>query len=320
MSVLSSSAEPVEHMSDHSTTHTANGDDRAQVALSPMMPDPSVGTQLRAGRERVGLSVDDVARALKLSNRQVESLEQDDWASLPGKTMIRGFVRNYARLVDLDGQGLMSALEGMAMPKSPELRGAEGTPVSMPKEGKSDRKDVLRVLAGLLILILALVAYFFLPPDLWQSTVQAIKDASQSNVATVVDAAPDVPPVTPDTTVPVEQVEPVTPQQPVVVPEAASEPAPEVQAPESPAAEVEAPVSSALTFSFAQPSWVEVRDRNGQVIFSQMNPAGSQREVQGQPPFSMVIGNAAHVTLHYKGNAVDLSKRSKDDVARLTIE
>jgi cytoskeleton protein RodZ len=260
------------------------------------------------------LSVDDAARALKLSTRQVDFLEQDEWEHLPGKTMIRGFVRNYARLVGLDGQALMSALEGMAMPKSPELRGAVGTPVSMPKEGKSDRKDVFRVLAGLFVLILALLAYFFLTPDIWQSTVQAFKDASQSNQA-VVDTAPDASSASPELPVPVEQIDAVQPGQPVAAPEAASE-----QAPEAPAPDVQAPASNVLKFGFTQPSWVEVRDRNGQIIFSQKNPAGSQRDVEGQPPFSVVIGNAAHVTLHYKGAPIDLSRRSKDDVARLTVE
>lgn len=319
MSLQSSSGDPAERMKNDSVNHNIIGDDATHAASSPMTSGPSVGQQLRVGRERAGLSVDDAARALKLSNRQVESLEQDDWASLPGKTMIRGFVRNYARLVGLDGQALMSSLEGMAMPKSPELRGAVGTPVSMPREGKSDHKDVLRVLAGLLVLVLALVAYFFLPADIWQSTVQAIKDASQSNEA-VVETAPDMPPVLLETPAPVEQVESVTPDQPVVSPEPATESAPAAQAPEGQPSQVEAPVPNVLKFSFAQPSWVEVRDRNGQVIFSQKNPAGSQRDVEGQPPFSVVIGNAAHVTVHYKGNPVDLSKRSKDDVARLTIE
>ena len=319
MNVPSSSRDSAENRMNDSTDHSANGGVRTDTVSSSMMSGPSVGQQLRAGRERAGLSVDDAARALKLSNRQVESLEHDDWASLPGKTMIRGFVRNYARLVGLDGRELMAALEGMAMPKSPELRGAEGTPVSMPKEGKSDRKDVLRVLAGLLVLALALVAYFFLPADMWQSTVQAIKDASQSNEA-VVDTVADTPPVGPETPAPVAQVESVTPEQPVVVPEPASVSEPVIQRTEGLAAEVQTPVTNVLKFGFTQPSWVEVRDRNGQIIFSQKNPAGSQRDVQGQPPFSVVIGNAAHVTLHYKGNAVDLSKRSKDDVARLTIE
>ena len=80
-------------------------------------------------------------------------------------------------------------------------------------------------------------------------------------------------------------------------------------------------LANGLKFGFDPPSWVEVRDRSGQVIFSQFCSAGSQREIEGQPPFALVVGNSSHVTLLYNGKAVDLSKhRSKDDVARLTLE
>ena len=75
-----------------------------------------------------------------------------------------------------------------------------------------------------------------------------------------------------------------------------------------------------LRFDFSKAAWVEVKDRSGQILFSQLSPAGSQREVSGQPPFSLIVGNAGNVTLQYKGKGVDLSKRSKDDVARLTLE
>ena len=79
--------------------------------------------------------------------------------------------------------------------------------------------------------------------------------------------------------------------------------------------------ANGLKFSFDQPSWVEVRDRSGEVIFSQLCQAGSQRDIEGQPPFSLVVGNSSHVTLLYNGKAVDFSKhRSKDGVARLTLE
>lgn len=284
------------------------------ASTAQMASRPSVGKRLQAGRLRCGLSVDDVARALKLSTRQVESIEDDDWANLPGKTIIRGFVRNYARLVSLDGHVLMSELDGQSMPKSPELRGAVGTPVSIPQEGKTDRRDAFRVLAGLLVLALALLVYFFFPPELWQSTVQAFKVATQSN-QTVDSTSSEPSSVSNDqseTTVEAESVQPELLQPPVEVP---PEPVPVAPNPEP-----QAVMANVLKFSFAQPSWVEVRDRNGQILLSQKNPAGSQREVEGEPPFSVVIGNALHVTLLYKGTAVDLSKRSKDDVARLTVE
>ena len=57
---------------------------------------------LRAAREAAGLSLDEVAQQLKLAPRQVRALEEDDFGVLPGRTFVRGFVRNYARLLNLD--------------------------------------------------------------------------------------------------------------------------------------------------------------------------------------------------------------------------
>lgn len=277
---------------------------------------PAVGQQLRIGRERCGMSVDDVARALKLSSRQVESLEESEWERLPGKTMIRGFVRNYARLVGLDGQALMSELEVSALPGSPELRGTVGTPVSMPAEGTSDRRDVVRVLAGVIVLALAMLVYFFVTPESWQSAVQAFKAASQPSQTAV-----DVEPSPAEVEAPVAEVKTENPPAEVSTETPASEPTSVAEpVPATPAPVAEAPVTNVLKFSFAQPSWVEVRDRTGQVVYSRMNPGGTQRDVEGQPPFSVVVGNATHVTLQYKGATVDLSKRSRDDVARVTVE
>jgi type IV pilus biogenesis/stability protein PilW len=53
------------------------------------------GALLRAAREAAGLSVETVAQQLKLAPRQVRALEGDDFERLPGRTFVRGFVRNY---------------------------------------------------------------------------------------------------------------------------------------------------------------------------------------------------------------------------------
>ena len=286
-------------------------------AESPVTMLQSVGQQLRTARLAKGLTADDVAKALKLSPRQVVALEADDWPSLPCKTIIRGFVRNYARLLGVNANLLMGALDQLAMPQGPELEMSVGTPVNIPQEGKVDRRDFARVFSGLLVLVLAVSAYFFFPQELWLSTLSALKSATQPSEV-VAEKEPAAEP------------EPAGAPEPVKAPEAAL---PAVAATTPPAvvapASANTPASSnavanasanVLKFSFAQPSWVEVRDRSGQIIFSKKNDAGTEREVEGQPPFAVIIGNAGFVTLQYKGKSVDLSKRSKEDVARLTLE
>src|SRR5439155_26246598 len=86
----------------------SQGDHRASLRMmsnDQMTPLPiasTAGAQLRAAREALGLSQDAVAQQLKLAPRQVRAIEEDDYARLPGRTFVRGFVRNYARLVHLD--------------------------------------------------------------------------------------------------------------------------------------------------------------------------------------------------------------------------
>ena len=49
------------------------------------------------------------------------------------------------------------------------------------------------------------------------------------------------------------------------------------------------PAANVLRFAFTQPSWVEVRDKSGNIVFSQLNPGGTQKEVEGTPPFAVVM-------------------------------
>lgn len=302
----------------------------AEESVPEALPSPeelSVGQRLRAAREAKGMSAQDVAGRLKLSAHQVDAIESDDWTRLQCNTITRGFVRNYARLVGLDGAALMAVLDQLTAPAAKELVVPTNINVKVPNEYGVERRDYIRVAGGFLVLTLSVLAYFFLPTDFVQSTYSGLKERISSK-----GDEPMLKPVEPERRASEPESAPV-----LAAPVAASEPAPPsvmatVPAPVPVAPPVSVPVSDApvapaktaeavLKLGFSKPSWVEIKDRNGQVIFSQLSPAGAQRDISGQPPFALVIGNAGNVTVTYKGNAVDLSsRRSKDDVARLTLE
>ena len=69
------------------------------------------GAQLKAQREAMGLSVDQIADQLKLAPRQVAALEAGDYAALPNMAVTRGFVRAYAKVVKLDAAPLVAMIE-----------------------------------------------------------------------------------------------------------------------------------------------------------------------------------------------------------------
>jgi cytoskeleton protein RodZ len=84
---------------------------------------PSPGELLRAGREKAGLSVEQVADKLHLLQSVVNSLEKDCYDRIRGDTFVRGYMRNYARLLGIDGDEVVGRYNTRAGPLAkPESR------------------------------------------------------------------------------------------------------------------------------------------------------------------------------------------------------
>jgi cytoskeleton protein RodZ len=75
-----------------------------------------------------------------------------------------------------------------------------------------------------------------------------------------------------------------------------------------------------IRLKFERDSWVEIKDRLGKTLISQLNRAGSEQAVEGRPPFEVIIGNAQHVQLSYDDRPFDLAPYVKVEVARFTLE
>ena len=72
---------------------------------------PLPGERLAAAREGRGMTVAEIAQQLKLSPWQVEALEAGNYGRLPSPVFVRGFIRNYARLVKLDPAELLEGVD-----------------------------------------------------------------------------------------------------------------------------------------------------------------------------------------------------------------
>lgn len=297
-------------------------------------PEVSVGLVLRQARESRQMSVADVAQLLKISYRQVDALENDNWDALPGQTFVLGFIRNYARLLHLDATPLLQQIKAAQTPDNPNIVLPEASAASLPQPGQGKRRDLAAVAGAALMVGVAVAAYFLVPADFWQS----VPEPEPAAEAAAVEPEPEqaFPPAVPAEGNSSEAAATTAPEQTpagVVPPAAAAAPAP-VAAAVTAAVATPAPVTvsppapsgavavgqARFKFRFEQPSWVEVKDKSGQIVFSQLSPAGSEREVEGVPPFSLVVGNASHVKLTYKGRDVPLEPRSKDDVARVSLD
>jgi len=290
----------------------------ASVVDDGVATEPPVGEQLRQAREARGLQIGDIAQTLKLGPRQVEALESGDWQHLPGQTFIRGFVRNYARLVQLDSAPLMLQLNGVLEKPADNLTVQDVRPASMPHSGGTgSRRDRAVVLVGGVLVVLATAVYFLIPADLGplREGMQSLLDSmSRKDAPAPIPAAPVADPVFPPG---------ATPQQ-IMNPQALA-PAETLTPSASPQADAAPAVSSGVTapqmrFLFEKESWLEVRDRDNKVVFSQRLMAGTEQILSGQGPLSLTIGYAPGVRVFWHGQAIDLAPHTKGDVARLVLE
>jgi len=81
-----------------------------------------LGRMLADERERQGLSRLDVAQRLHMSAYQVEALESGDYQRLPKGTFLRGFVRNYAKILGMPADAVLPLLaEGAPDGKRPGI-------------------------------------------------------------------------------------------------------------------------------------------------------------------------------------------------------
>ena len=270
------------------------------------------GRRLADERRRQGLSVVEIGRLIKLAPRQVEALEADDYERLPGNTFVRGFVRNYAKALRLDPEPLLAELEQRLPPERPSaiLPHTENIPFS-PGHGEGWRRYLLLALLVLLVVPWSLYEVYRQQP--------AAPAAPSPGVALPIVPPGATKPGGTAVAVP-ERASGAAPASDQAAAPGADAPVPAPSAAHQTASPAGAPGQASVRLAFKKDSWVEIKDREGKIVFAQLNKGGTEQVVQGVPPLSLVVGNATQVTLEYNGKPVDLAPYTRGEVARLTLE
>ena len=275
------------------------------------------GRQLAVARESCGLSVAEVARQLRLTPLQVEAMEAGDYQRLPGPVFARGFIRNYARLVKLDPGVLLASAERQLLPAAqgePEFSHSVNIPFPTGREIRWRKYGIAA--AVVLVLLVPVVIFEAYHEDATQVTVKSGTVAlPQPQVVERMAAASAVPQIA---AVSDAEVKPVPTTDAIA---SSEKPAPERSTRPAYAAARERKTGvHQVKFTFDAQSWVEIHDRTGRRIFSQLNAAGTDQAVSGEAPLTLVVGNARGVRLTHNSQPVDLAPYTKIDVARLTLE
>ncbi len=286
----------------------------------------SPGRRLRVQRQSRGIEVERIAAQLHLRVAAVEALEQDRYQDLPGPVFVAGYLRNYARVVGLDAEPLISAFRATHPDPHPE-----SLPVGpLPRRELGSSHILVRLIS------LALVAAAVVTLVLWwqnRAEILAVESPPESAaglpplpsesaptplavgaVQTASAGALPAPAPLSDGSValplpPAPPGEALPPSAPVPVVAAAAEPAtaPPVD-----------PQQVALAFSGN--TWINVRDASGTSVLSGDMRPGETRVLGGRPPYSFVIGKAAAATITVGGKPFEPKARVQGGVARFKLD
>ncbi|GAA4896846.1 RodZ domain-containing protein [Ferrimonas pelagia] len=289
------------------------------------------GPMLKHAREQAGLSTQQVAQRLNLRHSVVVGLEQDTFEPGMSITYIRGYMRNYARLVGLDEQRLNEALDAVHQPEvTKPMQSFSGR---THREKHDSRWMMLSWLLGFGLVGVILWGLF----GRTESLETPPADETQVQTPEIIDEAPvavQLPEVEPELSqaAPESEAPLVDDASTAPLPEqdepAVSEPKPEpIETVEmiQPEPEMAAPVAEpavatdTLTITLNADCWMLVQDADGQVLVEGLKGLGFNEVVSGKAPFSLRLGAPEAVSLEFNGDSVDLSSFRAGRVARVTL-
>jgi cytoskeleton protein RodZ len=306
--------------------------EQPQSEAGPQTP----GVHLKAGREAMGWSVEQVAEQLKLQIRQVVALEADDLASLPNLAVVRGFIRAYAKILKIDAAPLVAMIvDPVVSPTAAAAAPRRDLSASFSEArfpSMTERSSKPAGLLGGLVLLLVAAAGFgayqmgLIPAGLLGSGEKGAPAAPAAAVAppaaTLETTLVKPENLTPAPPVPLISV-PGAPRETPVMPPAAPA-TPPVEAPAKPAETpkaAEAPAgNNALVINVRQDSWVEIRRKGAAPLVSRLMLAGSSQSFDITEPVQLVVGRPAGVDATLRGAALELTPVPGGTASRLNLK
>ena len=307
----------------------------------------SLGERLSSARNARAISLEQAARTLHLDKTVVAALEAEQFEALGAAVFVKGHLRSYAELLGLPPDDVIEAYRQLD-PTIDEL------PATVEKQQLSERVNVALWSFWAMVIVAALLVAVYLyegatdreagrirqqrlAPDEPAPAVIGGTEARQQAAEPVDNTLP------PPSTDPVRGAGAASPPSATEnrgmadhVPEPVPAPEPVAPAPETLAAATAEPTERApttqelaavdpdrtrLSFIFSEDSWVEITDATGRRILYGLQRGGARRELSGEPPVVVFLGNASGVEVLVDGSEYSISSGvRRGNTARFEIQ
>lgn len=247
--------------------------DERQATLAPP------GSVLRDARQNRGWSEEDVAAQLNLLASQVIALENNDYSRFNAELFVKGFLRRYADLLDINAEPLLADCEHHFADERAQ------TAVKTLQPTPADR--IAKLILALLVAIVV-----------WSISVYLNRGGDSEVSETAASATVLYLPVndigrdllresTPDG---VQETSAFGDAKPAV-----------------------------LTVRCRETVWIKIRDQRRDALMSSVMTAGEERELKGYEPFEVEVADWRAVVLAYNGQSIVLEGDEHEPAARLLV-
>ena len=273
------------------------------------------GQALQAARESMEISVREVADVLNLPIATIEAIEVNDYENLPAAVFTRGYIRAYAKLLELDADAVVARFSA----NDNEIESAEADPSGLWPGLLRTHPQLVPGVAGLA----ALIGLISIAVWLWPATGE--REPITAEAPPGIKAAVEEPEIS------IQQQIPVEPAAPSPSPDVQVESSIEIRPATGEAliatTDLEPPSSQRITptggdrleFRFSEDCWVEIKSATGASLFSDLGRSGGSLELVGQAPFRILLGYAPGASMSFNAEAVALAPHTRNNVANLVL-
>lgn len=317
------------------------------------------GKMLAQARKKMGLSELDVAERLNFRKALVGEIEQDIFDTSLPSTFNRGYLKNYAKLVNLPESEVLASYEALNLDTTQDKQGTPMQSFSKETEKQAENSRLMWL------------TYLILAALIGSSVIWWIQDAKQSQKTAVADTTKveqnstvESSPVASNTEPMLEQViddgnvaplsetlkttseaaasniddtangeglegelnqqpdEPVTEDVQSTLPSTTQNNLISNDETEHSEQTVSTPTEQPLSsaqFTFSGDCWVNIYDATGERVAWGIKKTGYVMNISGQAPFKVTLGKPELVTINYQGDDIDMSQFSRGNIAKFTL-
>lgn len=310
------------------TEHETQTQTQTKETVAPAI---EAGTLLKNKRESLGLTQKQISDRLKLRVTLIQQIEENQFESDQVATFMRGYIRSYAKYVNLDEKVVLSALHhaGDAQHQEQEM-------LSFSRKTKTEKHNSrIMILTWSIFAVIAGISSLWWWQNQQQDTLSQSLVNTESSEELVVEESLD-PELTSLEVIEAEQnteTSPVTENSDdlltVVSAAEASESVEQVEETQDVAevtpvaAESETvtpePVANELVMQFSADCWIQVKDAAGKTLSTGIKKAGQTLNLSGTAPYKVILGAPEGVSMTFASEPVDLSGYTSGKVARITL-